>query len=121
MKKPKTTEPKVHIAKVTTPVKFDLSFTKPTENTKILVALESLKVSAGWVFLTQLFQENINHLAMQIVKKIDENGKTISEAEVDILRYKHAYLEELLGKPDQFLKNLTRKDESEEDLDPYEK
>lgn len=99
---------------------FDLSFKKTVENTRIIMAIESLKTNAGWQFLTQIFEENIRHLAKQIISKVGEGGEKLSDDEVDVLRFKHSYLEELLSKPDVFLKQLKREEVEDENLDPYE-
>ena len=109
------------IIKAPKPVSFDLSFTKTNENTKILEALNTLKANAGWHFLTQVFEENIKYLAHQIITKRGDDNQELKDADVDLLRFKHSYLSELLKKPDHFLKELTRTDQSENDLDPYEK
>jgi len=118
----KQTQPKTIIIKAPKPKSFDLSFTKPNENMKILAAIQTLQANAGWHFLTQVFQENIKFLERQIITKIDpETGKELTDAQIDLLRFKHAYLTELLNKPEQFIKQLSRTDQAENDLDPYDK
>ena len=113
---------KTIIVKVPKAPAFDLSFKNTKENTKILVAIESLKTNTGWQFLTQVFQENLKDLSNQIITKRDPyTNKDLTDAEVDILRSKYAYLTELLNKPDTFIKQLRRTEEPEEDLDPYER
>lgn len=120
--KKKTSKPvKTIIAKMPKIPAFDLSFSKPDENVKIMAALESLKTNSGWMFLTQVFQGNIKYLANQIISKTTDTGQVLSDADIDILRFKHAYLTELLDKPDAFLKQFSRVDEKEDDLDPYER
>ena len=101
--------------------KFDLSFRKTEENTKIIVAIESLKANAGWQFLVQVFNENLKFLADRIISKISETGKELTNEEVDIMRFKYEYLNEIMNKPDKFIKELTRTDQIDEDLDPYQK
>lgn len=98
---------------------FDLSFKDTQENTKIIIALESLKSNAGWQFLTQVLEGNINYLSKQIITKAD-GDKVLSEAEVDLLRDKYAYLTELLEKPDMFIKKLKADPAVENELDPYD-
>lgn len=111
---------KITIAKVAKPRKFDLSFTRKEENTRIILALEGLKNNSGWLFLTQVFQGNIDYLTKQIVSKVGDDGKPLSDAEVDSLRIRHGYLTELLEKPDTFLKSLRAPEATENtDLDPY--
>lgn len=101
--------------------KFDLSFRKTEENTKIIVAIESLKANAGWQFLVQVFNENLKFIADRIITKTSENGTELTNEQVDILRFKYEYLNEIMNKPDKFLKELTRTDQPEEDNDPYYK
>lgn len=98
---------------------FDLSFTKTSENIKIITALENLKSAPGWVFLAQVFGENIKFLENQIITKIGSDNLPLSDQDVDKLRDKHAYLKELLEKPDFFLKKLRVSETVEENLDPY--
>lgn len=112
---------KVIIVKRPKAPKFDLSFKKTEENTKIIVAIESLKANAGWQFLVQIFNENLKFIANRIISKVSETGKELTNEEVDILRFKYEYLNEIMNKPDKFLKELRRTDETEEDLDPYQK
>lgn len=100
---------------------FDLTFKDVQENTKIIIALESLKGNAGWQFLTQVLKKNIEVLTNQIISKRDGDGE-LKEETVDLLRDKHAYLTELLDKPDMFIKKLQggALDKQLDDLDPYE-
>lgn len=111
---------KVIIAKVPKVRKFDLSSSSPEENARIVEALESLKQNSGWKFLTQVLEANKEILAKQIIEK-EQDGKTLSDAEVDILRQKYGYLKELLEKPDFYLKKLTLEPIEADDLDPYYK
>lgn len=120
----KTKKPlKTVIVKVPKMPSFDLSFEKTAENTKIIVALENLKASGGWQFLTQVFEENIKFIGNQIICKTNSDGKTLEEIEVDRLRDRYSYLKELLAKPDFFLKKLKANENItiQEDNDPYQK
>jgi len=112
---------KTIIAKVPKIPNFDLSFEKTDENTKIIVALENLKASGGWQFLTQVFEKNIEYIGNQIITKLGDDGKPITEDQVDRLRDRYSYLKELLAKPDHFLKILRAdtKKESRDEHDPY--
>lgn len=121
MDKNKAKTAKVIIAKVPKPRKFDLSLAKKDENIRILAALQSLEVNAGWTFLTQLFEKNKEYLAKSIIDKTDEQGNTLSDAQVDVLRMKHAYLNELLQTPSKWIKRLAREAPPDDDLDPYHK
>ena len=115
-----TPKSKVIIVKRPKAPKFDLSFSKTVENTKIIVALESLKHNEGWQFLTQIFQKNIKYIEQCIITKQD-GEKDLLERDIDLLRMKHSYLTEILKKPAYYLKELTRTETVEDDLDPYEK
>lgn len=121
MAKKTTKKPiKTIIAKVPKIPEFDLSFEKTAENTKIIAALENLKASGGWQFLTQVFEKNIEYIGEKIISK-EENGKSLTEIETDRLRDRYAYLKELLAKPDHFLKILRAdtKKETRDEHDPY--
>lgn len=99
---------------------FNLSLEDQDENARIVLALESLKQNAGWLFLNQIFEENKKILATMIIEKVDLNGKPISEEQADEARFKHGYLKELMNKPDEYLKKLKPKRDQIDDLDPYE-
>lgn len=118
--KKKQVKQKTIIVKVPKAPKFDLSFSKTQENTRIIVALESLKSNPGWQFITQVIQGNIKYLADQIISKQGDNGVVLEDGDIDILRIKYDYLSEILKKPDKFLKELTRTESKEESLDPYQ-
>jgi hypothetical protein len=99
---------------------FNLSLEDKEENTRIVMALENLKVSAGWVFLMQLFEENKKILADMIIDKKDLDGKPIDEKQADEARYKHGYLKELMEKPNEYIKKLKPKTDLGDELDPYD-
>ncbi|MFA6887452.1 MAG: hypothetical protein WCQ65_10855 [Fermentimonas sp.] len=103
------------------PIKeFDFSFKDEEENAKVIAILKDLQTHAGWRFMQEAFQKNIDYLSEQILEKYDAvSGKEYSEEEVDELRIKRRYLKEILEKPNYFIKELERKTEQEEDLDPY--
>ena len=100
---------------------FDLTMSKTSENQRIIVAIEMLKVCPGWHFMVQVMQENLKVLENCIINKVDMDGNPITDEQADSLRFRRAYVKELLEKPDAFLKDLTRMDEGKEDLDPYER
>lgn len=108
------------IIKVAKPPTFDLSFNNRVENTKIIVALESLKGNAGWQFLTQVLEKNIEYIQKCVMTKKDGEVK-LEEKELDVMRDKYEYLKELLEKPDMFIKKLKGNDDTGDNgLDPYE-
>jgi hypothetical protein len=112
---------KTIVVKREKPPKFDLNFGSKINNVKILEALEQLKVNAGWVFLSQVFQANLSELSRQIISKRGPNREILKDPEVDELRFKYEYLTELLEKPDYFIKQLSKQDTPEIDNDPYDK
>lgn len=118
----KKTPNKIIIAKVRQQKPFDLSFSNARENTKIVVALQSLKMNAGWQFLEQLLRINMKELSESIISKQDYSKKPLTDGEVDVLREKYRYLDELLSKPDEFMNRLSVQNEESgaENLDPYE-
>lgn len=101
---------------------FDLSITKPEQGIEIIDALQSLEQDRGWLLLKQVFEGNIAVLEGAILKKLDpEDGKSVlSEADCDRLRDKLAYLEELLGKPQEIIKRFSTKPPEAPEYDPYE-
>lgn len=119
-KKPTTKKPVKTIvipSQATAP--FDLTLENKEENERIAMALQSLKSNSGWIFLVQVFKENMRLLGDQIIKKADLDGKPLTEAQADEARYKHAIFEEVLGKPDFYLKKFQPPLNPEDNLDPY--
>lgn len=99
---------------------FNLTLEDKNENARIVLSLESLRQNAGWLFLTQVFEENKKVLAQMIIEKTDIDGKPITEAQADEARYKHAYLKELMEKPDFYLKKLKPHADPIDENDPYD-
>lgn len=113
---------KTIIIKAPRPRKFDLSFSKPNENMKILSALESLKQNQGWYFLVQMLEKERDTIDKSIISKIDpDTGKVMSDADVDLLRTKRSYLDELIRMPEKITSELSREEIPEYDADPYDK
>lgn len=114
---------KIIIAKVPRPAKFDLTLERKGEAEKVIAALESLRTNAGWMFLSQMTEKNIEYLEKQIISKIGvgEDGKpcTLKDTDIDILREKHAILSEIINTPEKYLRNLKRKPSELPNLDPY--
>lgn len=99
---------------------FDLTNESPEERNRIILALESLKVNAGWIFLMQLFAENKRVLAEMIIEKKDIDGKAINEEQADEARYKHGYLKELMDTPEKYINQLTDHKTDIDENDPYD-
>ena len=102
---------------------FDLSIDRPEQASEIVDALQSLQSDRGWILLKQIFEGNIATLEAAILRKVDpDDGKTpLKEEECDRLRDRLAYLEELLGKPQEIIKKLTQNQPETPEYDPYEK
>lgn len=122
-KKENTDSPKAPLETIIIPsppvVPFNLSMEDTEENARIVLALRSLKSNAGWIFLMQLFAENKRVLSEMIIKKVDVEGKALTETQADEARYKYGYLAELMEKPDYFLKKLAPHSDPIDELDPY--
>lgn len=101
---------------------FDLSIDNPEQAADIINALLSLQQDRGWLLLKQIFEGNIAVLEAAILKKLSpDDGKTpLSEEECDRLRDKLSYLEELLNKPQEIIKQFSQKSPEEPNYDPYE-
>lgn len=115
----KKNQKKTIVAKTPKVRKFDLTMSSPEESNRIVEALESLKQNVGWIFITQVLEANKEILGNQIIAK-EQDGKVLSDSEVDILRYKYSYLKELLEKPDFYLKQLRVEPTQPDSLDPYD-
>lgn len=122
MPKTKTTTKK-KLPKVKKHEKFDLSINRAEQIPEIVDALQSLEQDRGWLLLKQIFEGNIAVLEAAILKKIspDDGKSALSEEECDRLRDRLAYLEELLGKPQEIIKKLTQPQPEEPEYDPYDK
>jgi len=110
---------KTIIVKLPKAPKFNLSFADEKENARILSALDSLKQNIGWLFLTQILEENKKVIAKQIIEK-EADGVVLTENDVDNLRSKYGYLKELLEKPDYYIKQLRKENVTQTSLDPYD-
>lgn len=99
---------------------FDLSLEKEGEAARVIEALTSLKHSSGWIYITQVFKANIKYLEECLIRG-EAEGKPMTLAEQERTRDKRNFLVELLGKPDETLKRLTRTEDEEEPLDPYDR
>ncbi len=99
---------------------FNLSLEDQGENARIVLALNSLKGNSGWQFLMQVFRENKAILSDMIIEKIDQDGNPITEVQADEARFKYKYLDELMKKPDFYLKKLAPQVSPMDELDPYD-
>lgn len=77
-----------------------------------------------WALLCELSEENIAYLDEQIISKISleygDDGKQLTDLEVDRLRDKRSAMVELMLLPQRMIENLSKEgDNEEEDLDPY--
>lgn len=119
-KKPTIKKLKTIIVKPAKVKPFNLSLEDTDENARIVLSLQTLKATAGWIFLMQIFEVNAKLLADMIIEKKDQDGNILDEKQADEARYKYGYLKELMNKPDEFIKKLKPKRDARDDLDPYE-
>lgn len=97
---------------------------KPKETTeekamRMAQDLASLVYHPGWAVLKEINENNIDFLDQQIIKKMDQNGKPLTEMQCDELRVKRDYLEELLETPLNFINKLKKDGQIADDFDPY--
>jgi len=105
MTKKKTTTKKTTKKEVFTKhTVFDLEIKNDAQAEELTGHLANLKVTSGWLILKQIIEGNMALLERAIVLKKDpETNAPITEAQVDELRFKRNYLEELAGKPDELI------------------
>jgi hypothetical protein len=85
-----------------------------------IAELTALLHTSGWAILKKIFNQNIEVLERQIIKKIDgQTGKELTDIEVDRLRDKLGYLEEVIGTPENYIKQLKESDVEPENFDPF--
>lgn len=108
------------IIKPPKPRKFSLAFDNPNENARIVAALEALKLSAGWVFIEQILQKNIDFLGQCLIKGTNEKGEKCSDTVLEEVRWKYGYMTELLNKPNEYIDKFAPFDRQSTNLDPYD-
>lgn len=100
----------VEIPKTETPISV--------ENVKS--ALDSLVVSSGWQIIRKILDDNINYLETAILEKIDPKTKvSISDDEVEKLRYKRNLNIEVRDTPKNYKKHLDDTGIVPKEFDPY--
>lgn len=88
---------------------FDLNIKTQAQANELIAHLEIMKNTAGWLILKQILEGNMAVLERSIVLKKDPvTGEKLTDVQCDELRYKHGYLEELVGKPDELI-NMFKK------------
>ncbi len=95
-----------------------LVFENANSNAAIILALQDLKNHPGWKILTQLWDQNIADLEKSIIYKM-QNDVPLSEIEVDRLRDKLGYLNNVIETPDKYVIMLRRSDTPPKNFDPY--
>ena len=81
--------------------------------------LTGLIYHPGWSVLKEINENNIEFLDAQIIKKMDPDGKPLTETQCDELRIKRDYLEELINTPMKFVEKLKQDGQIPENFDPY--
>lgn len=101
--------------------KFDITLKNTKDHLKIITALQTLETNQGWQFLVQVFQANIDFLTKQIITKKDVDGSVLTDQQVDLLRDKLEFQQEIVSTPQKYLEKLIKEPSENLDLDPYEK
>lgn len=111
---------KVVIAPMAKPRRFKMSGEiSQGEKVRAIGALTTLTVTEGWMLLRQTLEANMKVLDEQVLKKVGLDGKELTEAQCDRLRDRRNVMDELIHKPEQLLKELSREDVEETSDDPY--
>lgn len=76
---------------------------------EICAHLAQLESTVGWIYLKKMLQGSIKVIDDQIITKVSvDDGRTLTEDEVDILRKSRAAYQELIDKPSQLIENITK-------------
>lgn len=76
---------------------------------EICAHLAQLESTTGWIYLKKMLHESMRVIEKQIITKISiDDGRTLTEDEVDILRKSYLAYEELINKPAQLIENITK-------------
>lgn len=76
---------------------------------EICAHLSQLESTIGWIYLKKMLQGSIRVIDDQIISKVSvDDGRTLTEDEVDVLRKSRAAYQELIDKPSQLIENITK-------------
>ena len=85
-----------------------------------IASLQTLLHNPGWGVVCGIFKQNVEVLQTQIIKKIDgEMGRVLTELEVDRLRDKLGYLEEVIDTPTNYIHKLRKEKTVPVSFDPF--
>ncbi len=93
----------------------------PKSSDAIVAALISLQVSEGWAIIRNNLDENIRYIESAILNGIDpQSREKLTDAEIEMLRYKRNLNLELRDTPENFIKKITSSAPQFSDgYDPY--
>jgi len=94
----------------------------PTGIGDVVAALNALTISRGWQIITRVLDENIKYLEQAILEKQDPLTKiTLTDEEVEGLRYKRGLNIEVKNTPNKYIKVVEDTGVIPEDFDPFYK
>ena len=86
---------------------FDLIIKSEEQANSLIEHLDNLQKSHGWMLLRQVLHENIALMERAIITKrwdvTDSEYRVLEESELDEMRFKRNYLEELIDKPQKLI------------------
>ena len=92
----------------------------PTAVENVKLALDAMVVSPGWQIIRKILDDNIAFLETAILEKVDPKTKiSISDEEVEKLRYKRSLNIEVRDTPANYKKHLDNTGIVPKDFDPY--
>jgi hypothetical protein len=89
----------------------------------VVMQYEGLMQHPGWMKLVVIMEKNMQLLKEQIIAKKALDGSPLTEAAVDLLRYRLDDIQEIRTSPERYVKMLVERGEEalEEDYDPFAK
>lgn len=92
----------------------------PESNEAIVAALTALQLTPGWQYVRKVFETNIDYLTRAILTKTDPaSGKSLTDAEIDEIRFKREVTIEVAATPTRIIKDLAPSPEYVDARDPY--
>ena len=89
---------------------------------EMVAALTVLQGSTGWGIVLKVLHENEHDLKESILIGEDSEGVELTKKQVNRLRDKRGYLQELMNTPAGLIETINNMEEGEEiNHDPYEK
>lgn len=100
---------------------FNLQIKTEEQARELMANMAGLKMNTGWLILQEIMRGNIAVMEAEILTKRNaEDGSAISNEQCDELRYKRSYMEELIRKPDDLMKQFQKEARIDMPIyDPY--